>query len=299
MRDLRGRTAVVTGASRGIGAYIARALARYGVNLALAARSAAELEAVAQEVEALGAVGAKAVAVKTDVTKEKDRKALVERAESELGPIDILVNNAGIEQIIRFSKQDPKVVRAIIETNLSAPLLLAREVLTGMIERERGHIVNIASLAGKKGEPFNAAYSATKAGLIAWTEAVSMELEGTGVSLSAICPGYVSDVGMFAAHGERAPRRAGESPPQKVAQAVVRAIREDRLEMIVNPGANRPLLALNSLSPRLGSSLLKWMGVFEMTRRIADETEEREAEVAREKRASKPRKRRTKVDAAG
>jgi short-subunit dehydrogenase len=249
MRDLRGRTAVVTGASRGIGAYIARALARYGVNLALAARSAAELEAVAQEVEALGAVGAKAVAVKTDVTKEKDRKALVERTESELGPIDILVNNAGIEQIIRFSKQDPN--------------------------------------------------SATKAGLIAWTEAVSMELEGTGVSLSAICPGYVSDVGMFAAHGERAPRRAGESPPQKVAQAVVRAIREDRLEMIVNPGANRPLLALNSLSPRLGSSLLKWMGVFEMTRRIADETEEREAEVAREKRASKPRKRRTKVDAAG
>ncbi|HSM67679.1 MAG TPA: SDR family NAD(P)-dependent oxidoreductase, partial [Ilumatobacteraceae bacterium] len=119
MKDLRGATAIVTGASRGIGVYIARALAEEGANLSLAARSEAELEQVRTEMEALGV---RAIATVCDVVSADDRARLIERTESELGPIDILVNNAGIERIRRFESAPESDFTETLAINLEAPI---------------------------------------------------------------------------------------------------------------------------------------------------------------------------------
>ncbi len=266
MRDLRGKNAILTGGSMGLGVHIARALAREGVNLALAARSADKLEAVADEVAALGV---RAIAVPTDVSKAADREALVARAEAELGAIDILINNAGVEQIIAFDDETPENITRTIEVNLLATMLLTKLVLPAMLARKQGHIISMASLAGKKGAAYIASYSASKAGLIVWNSALRGELRGSGVSASVICPGYVSEVGMFARHRRRAPLMMGEPKPEQVAKATVRAIKRDLPEVIVNPLPTRLLFAINALSPRLGSAIIRQIGVVAMQRDIA------------------------------
>jgi short-subunit dehydrogenase len=189
MKDLRGKSAVLTGASRGLGPYIARALARKGVNLALAARTADAVEATAKEASALGV---RAIAVPTDVTNQASRERLLERAVAANGPIDILVNNAGIEWVCEYAKMSAEQIEQMIQTNLVAPLILSRLVLPEMIARGSGHVVMMSSLGGKKGSPYSATYAATKAGLIEWTSGVREELRGTGVSASVICPGFVA-----------------------------------------------------------------------------------------------------------
>ena len=155
MKDLRNANAIVTGASRGLGVHIARSLASSGVNVAVAARSAQQLEAVRAELVSLGV---KAVAIRADVTVAAERQELVARAAAELGPIDILVNNAGVELASRYTDLDPAQIEAMVNLNLTAPLLLIRAVLPGMLDRGKGHIVNLSSGAGKVVQPFDAVY---------------------------------------------------------------------------------------------------------------------------------------------
>src|SRR3954471_5769384 len=150
MKDLRGSTAIVTGASRGIGVYIAKALVKEGVNVSLAARSEDDLQAVAGELRALGGKG---IVTKCDVTWAADRERLVECTENELGPIDILVNNAGVETTSHFDTSPPDDLVKTVEVNLVAAMLLTRAVLPSMLQRKRGHVVNVASGAGKVGVP--------------------------------------------------------------------------------------------------------------------------------------------------
>ncbi len=197
MNNLRGKNAILTGGSRGIGLYIGRALACEGANLALVAlpAEAAQLEAVAQQ---LAALGASAVAIPADISDEAARVSLVERAKAELGAIDILVNNTGVEPMGRFARQPQEDIVRAIEVNLTATLLLTQRVLPDMLAQRQGHIVTIASMVGKKGAVYSAAYSATKAGEIAWTEGLRSELEGTGVSASVVCPDYVPRAGVVA-----------------------------------------------------------------------------------------------------
>ncbi len=270
MKEIHGKTALITGASRGIGVYIAEALAREGVTLAVAARSGGELEAVAKELTKLGT---KAVAIPADITVESDRVCLLRRTKEELGPIDILVNNAGIVEWTHFYRQNEIDITRMVNTNLMAPLFLARMVLPEMIEREAGHVVNISSLSGKKGVPYEAVYSATKAGLIQWGNAVWFELEGTGVGVSTILPGYVSEVGMVTGHVTPPPKSAGAAPPERVAQAVLKAIRENMQEVIVRSGPTRIMYALNELSPRIGNWLMKRLGVVEHHRTLVHQEE--------------------------
>lgn len=272
MRNLRGKNALLTGGSRGIGPAIARTLARQGVNLALAARSADKLAAVAQEVSLRGV---RVITIPADITDPAARSALLARAETELGPLDLLINNAAIEQVSPFVQQTPADIQRIIDTNLTAPLLLARLILPGMLQRGQGHIVNIASIAGKKAPPYNAVYGATKAGLIEWTGGLRGELEGTGVSASVVCPGFIAEAGMFVDHygGQSAPWLMGESSPEAVAQAVVRAIQQDSPEVLVTPRPARLGLALYALWPGLGNRFLRWAGVTELFRRAAEQGE--------------------------
>ncbi|MBI1884759.1 MAG: SDR family oxidoreductase [Chloroflexi bacterium] len=276
MRELAGRTALLTGASRGIGPYIARALVAEGMNLVLAARSAAELEAVAEEVRG---AGVKAVAVPTDVGDRASLEALAARAE-ESGGVDVLVNNAGIENISFYDKLDPDDIEHLLRVNLVGAMLLARLVLPGMLERGRGHIVNIASLAGKSGTPYDAPYAASKAGLVGFTESLRRECRERGVSASVICPGFVRDAGMYEDSrletGVEAPRLLGTSPPQAVARAVVRAVKREVPEIIVNPGPTRVLLVLGAVSPSLADWVIERIGVSKLFRQ-AVEAREREA----------------------
>jgi len=275
--ELTGRTALVTGASRGLGRHIARALAEEGMHLALAARSEEPLRELAGE---LRSGGTAAVVLPTDLTDRARLRALAERAEEELDGVDLLVNNAGAMETRPYHRRDPEDVARTVELNLLAPMLLARSLLVGMVERGRGHVVNVASLAGKAGPPYEAVYGATKAGLIGFTQSLRREYHGTGVSASAICPGYVSGAGMYAdaveETGVEAPERVGRASPTSVASAVVRSVKEDRPEVIVNSTPVRPLLVLQEASPRMGEWLGRKLGLFDaFERRIEKSGEER------------------------
>ena len=130
-----------------------------------------------------------------------------------------------------------------------------------------GNIVNIASLAGKKGVTYNSLYSATKAGLIMWSDALRQELKNTKVNCSVICPGYIRDVGMFADSKTKSPILLGTSSPQKVADAVLKALKSNNgLEIIVNSGPIRPLLAMAQIFPNLGDKVTEWFGVNKLNR---------------------------------
>lgn len=280
MKDLRNNTAIITGASRGIGVYIARALANEGVNLVLAARSTSDLDQVAAEISSLRV---RAVPIQCDVSDAASRRSLVDAATAEFGSIDLLINNAGIETTTRFEQQDEAEFEQMVQVNLLGTTALTRLVVPGMLDRGRGHIVNVASLAGKAGAPYEAAYSTTKHGMIGFTRSLRGEYHGTGVGISAICPGFVSDVGMYADSmvdiGIKAPWTLGTSKPEKVAKAVLKAIKKNRAEIIVNPNATRVLLTVAEASPTLGEWLMRRMGaatVFEQ----AVEIRERDAVAA-------------------
>jgi short-subunit dehydrogenase len=272
MEQLRGATAIVTGASKGIGVYIARALAKEGVNLALAARSLSELEAVRKEMEALGV---KAIAVQCDVTNPTDRATLIARTEAELGPIDILVNNAGIERIAHFDKAPAHDFTDTIAVNLEAPILLTHAVVPGMLARRRGHVVNIASGAGKVGVPFGTSYCATKHGLVGFTHALRAEYRGTAIGFSVVCPGFVTDAGMYdrwEQQGIKGPKIAGHCSPEKVAAVTVACIKKDRAEVIVNTPPVRPLIVLASIAPGIVPKMMALFGYTKTFKRVADQS---------------------------
>ena len=270
MKELRGATAVVTGASRGIGVHIARALAKQGANLSLAARSADDLEIVRSEMAALGV---KAIATRCDVTNANDRASLQQRTEAELGPIDILVNNAGIETVSRFETTSEDDLVRTLDINLVAAMLLTRAVLPGMLERERGHIVNIASGAGKVGVPYAVAYSTSKHGLVGLTHSLRCEFHGSPVGFSVVCPGFVSETGMYARwedEGVKAAKICGRSTPAKVADVVVSAIRNNRSEVLVNTPPIRPVVVLANIVPRAVPRVMEWLRYSSAFRRVAD-----------------------------
>ncbi len=232
--ELEGRTAIVTGASRGLGRHIARALAAEKANLVLAARSRSELEQTAADIS-----GVNVKIVATDVARRGDLQKLAAAA----GEVDVLVNNAGIEIPCEFQRLPLEEMDRMLAVNLVSALTLTRLLLPGMLERKRGHIVNMASMAGKSGPPLAEVYAVTKAGLIGLTQSLRASYDGAGVSASAICPGFITDAGMFADRaakdGVAPPKLLGSSRPEDVARAVIRAIRKDIPEVIVNPGPTR------------------------------------------------------------
>ena len=278
MKDLRGANAIITGASRGLGVVIADALADEGVNLVLAARSAKGLEKVSGDVSAKGV---KVVSVPTDVGERSQLEQLVASAKGELGPIDILVNNAGIEGYHPYQEYPPEEVEQLIQVNLTAPMLLTRLVLPEMIERDRGHIVQIASMAGKAGFPTQAPYAATKAALIMFSHVLRTELVGTNVGCSSVCPGFVADEGMYADMksdtGVEVSRLLGVSKPEKVGQAVVKAIRRNSAELFVNPTPLRPVIVGSQMFPDLIPRVQKVFGVTALAKKMIDAYAARDA----------------------
>jgi NAD(P)-dependent dehydrogenase (short-subunit alcohol dehydrogenase family) len=184
-RALEGRTAIVTGGGRGIGAASAQALTRAGAKVTVFARSAAELAAVVESGDAAHAVAG-------DVAREEDVRRLVEEHERVLGSCDVLVNNAGILERGRVEELSAARWRATLEVNLTGAFLCARAVVPGMKARRRGRILNVASISGTLGTPEGSAYNASKWGLIGFTKCIAEELREHGVQCIAVSPGSVA-----------------------------------------------------------------------------------------------------------
>lgn len=258
--ELKRSVAIVTGASRGLGVHIAEDLARKGADLALAARSADDLAVTAARVEKLGV---RAIAVPTDVTKRRDLMTLLKRTTTDLGPPDVLVNNAGIEHLSRFEEVALDDIEGVIKTNVIALEMLTRLVVPTMVERKHGHIVNIASLAGKTAAPFNTVYSSSKHAVVGFSWSLREELKPHGVGVSVVCPTYVSDSGMFASARTGDPPKISNSvTPAQVATATIQAIERDRAEIVVAPGLSKFVDVFHAISPEVTTKVARRTGAY-------------------------------------
>lgn len=260
---LNNKTVLLTGASRGIGAFIAKTLSREGADVIGVARSEEGLNNTKAEVKLDGGTFH---SFPFDLNKINELPKLVDQANAINGNIDILVNNAGIERYSEYQDYSADDVKDVIKLNLHVPMEITRLLLPSMLKRG-GHIVSVASLAGKKGVAFNTPYSASKAGLIMWTDGMRQELRGSRVGISVICPGYISDAGMFHDGHVDPPALLGSSKPQAVADAVVKAIKNNSAEIIVNSGPIKPLLAIGQISPGFGDTVVRKFGVPELSKR--------------------------------
>jgi short-subunit dehydrogenase len=267
------QTAIVTGASHGIGPYIVRALAKEGMNLILAARSGQELEQVAAGIRA---TGVQVLTVPTDVTDHDARSALVATAERTFGSVDVLVNNAGGDPQREFHHYTADDVEALIQLNLTGPIELTRLLLPGMLQRKQGHIVNISSMGGRIGFPHTEVYSACKDGLIGFTRVLRADYRTAGVSSSVLVLGPIGGAGTGARTMEEmnlpvsAMSKASLSPPEAVARAVLKSIRRDRAEIVVMPGPGRLMKALLDLFPGMGQMMNQMGGTTALMKQIAD-----------------------------
>ena len=222
-----GSVVMVTGASRGIGRAVANALGRRGARLGLLARSSGDLERVLAE------SGGRGVCVVADVGDRTAVEAGVQRIVDELGDVDVLVNNAGIGAYGPFVDTDPEVFERLMRVNYLGTVYPTHAVLPAMLRRGSGHVVNVSSVAGRFGSPFEAAYAATKFAVAGMTEALSIELHGSGVHASLVNPGLV-DTDFFEARGHpHGHERMTVLAPERVAETVIRAVERHRAETFV------------------------------------------------------------------
>ena len=183
---LDGKTALVTGASGGIGAAIARVLHAQGAAVVLSGTRRDALDALAAD------LGERAFACPADLRDATEPDALVAAAEQAAGPIAILVNNAGMTRDMLALRMSDATWQAVLDVDLSAPFRLARAVLRGMLQRRAGRIVNISSIVGATGNAGQANYAAAKAGLIGLTKALAQEVASRGITVNAVAPGFVT-----------------------------------------------------------------------------------------------------------
>lgn len=251
--EIAGATALVTGASSGIGAAIARALVAAGARVALVARRRDRLEALSGE---LGAE--RAVPFVCDVRDPDAITVTVTAATERFGSIDVLVNNAGVGRYLSFLESSPDDVAALFETNLYAAMRFTRAVLPGMLERRRGHLVNVASIAGRIGSRNHSIYCATKFGLAGFSESLALELAGSGVGVTLVNPGIIDTAFFDHASFTTFPRgaRARAIPPERVAAATVRAIRRNLSEVTV-PATYVVGTLLNTAAPGFFRRLMR------------------------------------------
>ena len=186
---LRGKTAIVTGASRGIGAAIARRLCEAGADVVLCSRSA---ESVAQIADTLSGEGYSTYAMAADISEKADVEALIKETVDRFSQIDILVNNAGITRDMLLMRLKDEDWDAVLQTNLTGTMYCTRAVLRPMLRQKSGRIINISSVVGLVGNPGQANYAAAKAGILGFTKATAKEVSTRGITVNAIAPGFIT-----------------------------------------------------------------------------------------------------------
>lgn len=239
-RSLHGTVAAITGGARGIGRATATALVREGMRVAIGDVDRELAEQTAAE------IGGGTLALELDVTDRESFAAFVDQVSERLGSLDVLVNNAGIMPLGSFADEDDATTRRIIDINLWGVLYGTKLALPGMKRRGRGHIVNIASTAGKAGVPGGATYAASKHAVVGLSEAVRAELVDTGVDVSWVMPNFVNTELM---RGTKQVRGVRLVEPEDVAAAIVAELRAPRFEVFV-PRSVGVLYKLASPLPR-------------------------------------------------
>jgi NAD(P)-dependent dehydrogenase (short-subunit alcohol dehydrogenase family) len=239
-RSLSGKVVAITGGGRGIGRAIALALAAEGARVAIG-----DLDKPAAE-ESAAELGGGALGLGLDVTDHAGFTAFLDEVEQRLGPLDVLVNNAGIMPVTSFLEESAASIARQLEINLHAVIHGTQEAARRMVPRRTGHIVNMASLAGRSGFPRLATYCATKHGVVGLSEAVRAELRGSGVELTVVMPGIVRtelSAGLAEARGVKS------VTPEEVAHEVVAALKVPRFDVFV-PRSTGPLVHVTSALPR-------------------------------------------------
>jgi NAD(P)-dependent dehydrogenase (short-subunit alcohol dehydrogenase family) len=248
-RSLTGKVVAITGGGRGIGRAIAQALAREGARVAVGDldREAAEQTAATLGDEALG--------LGVDVTDHPGLIAFLDEVEQRLGPLDVLVNNAGIMPVTPLVEESAESIARQLDVNLRAVIHGTQEAMRRMVPRGTGHIVNMASIAGRSGFPHLATYCATKHGVVGLSEAARVELRDTGVEVSVVMPSIVRTelaTGL-------ADSRVKAVEVDDVAREVLAALRTPRFDVFV-PRSNGPLLQLTSPLPRRAREAIgRWL----------------------------------------
>ena len=242
-----GSVVLVTGASRGIGRAVARAVSGAGARVGLVARSEPDLRAVLDEIGGRGSVAP------ADVSSWDEARAAVAAVERDLGPIDVVVANAGVGQYGPFVDVEPAEFERLFGVNVLGTMYVLRAALPAMIERRRGHVVIVGSVAGRMGSPFEAVYSATKFAQVGLAEALAVEVSAFGIGVSLVNPGPVA-TGFFETRGHSYDRSFPRKlSPERVARAVMRAVERKRFEQLV-PRWFRPALVVRHLVPPLYES---------------------------------------------
>jgi len=242
--NIDGAVVVVTGASRGIGRAAARALHERGASVGLVARSLDELDELART------LGTRAALATADVSDRDQIGAAIGQITDRLGPVDILINNAGIGAYASVLEESPDTYEHLMRVNYLGTVYATLAVLDGMAQRHRGHIVNVASVAGKLGAPFEAAYSASKFAVVGMSESLAAEMHPFGVAVSLVNPGPV-DTDFTNARGVPFQRSVPRPvSAERVAAAIVRAIEHDRFEQTI-PRWLRTGIIARAIAPNL------------------------------------------------
>ncbi len=241
--ELAGRKALLTGATGGLGRAIAVALAERGAQVLLSARDRVALEAMAE-----GLPGEGHRVLPADLAED----GAAERLVAEAGCADAFVANAGLPGAGWVADFSPEEVSRALRVNLETPMLMARALYPGMVERGSGHLVFVSSLAGKAASPRSAIYNATKFGLRGFALGLRTDLASKGVGVSLVSPGFIRDAGMFADAGAKTPPGIGTGTSEQVGAAVVRAIERDKVELTVAPLMARMATHVAMASPSIG-----------------------------------------------
>ena len=234
MQELKGKIALITGGSRGIGKAIALALAKEGVNVAITGRNEEKLKEVVQEIERKGVKSAYAV---FDITSKTEVYGALEKLQKDFGKVDILVNNAGIAAFGGILEMEDEKWEEIVKTNLFGAYYVVKAVVPSMVERKTGDIINISSTAGLKGNAMTSAYSASKFGLIGMSESMMLELRKQNIRVTTLMPSTI------ASDMSKEVLKITDGNPEKVLQP------EDFAELVVD------LLKLNKRAMLANASL--------------------------------------------
>jgi uncharacterized protein len=260
MVELAGSTALVTGATGGIGDAIARALSGRGLRLLVSGRREPELARLA------AGVGGTAIACDLAVRMEVDRLAAAALA----AEVDVLVANAALPASGLLSELTQAQVDRMLDVNLRAPIELARVLAPAMVARGRGHLVFVSSISGKVASPASSMYNATKFGLRGFAFGLREDLRGSGVGVSVIAPGFIREAGMFAKTEVKLPPGVGTRSPDDVAGAVLRAIERNRAEVDVAPLGLRAGAWFGSMAPGVAGWVSDKLGSARIAQQMAE-----------------------------